>query len=477
MQFESFQPKANGPLSKQAADKILFIKKKHGTWKKLTDNIPIRSVQPVTLNNLVVACSDNPTKRKTRNVSTDTAKQLYAELFGGNKLESFPLVTKEIVNKYQIQNINKICVSVDDYYSLASKLENKLKKTNNEAVKQMYSMLSKIFWIGLSFRDPKDPYEPMAIIHNTRTMIFADLTKKNLKFLSYINSKIRNPLFNSRINDLLWLTKYREGESNSYHSYAENAFNNFCEMSKIVFQRGFEYNYYIYGKSYLLRATQLWKQLNLGQDKFKTLIEIALLGMHLDKPEPEDYKRFLVMEIVVEFELFEDSKILKNKMRGLEKESLINKDFRKAKSYLELLIKLLKLDGEDKVDRYKEEIGDIMVEEAHHYVTLKEGALLAMKFYLDAIEYNKNLKNRKELVDKLEKKLNQIQRKAISEMKEVTFSVPLPMEELLEEGRKAVAGKSYEEAIKSIGDMTLPDKLSDIEKLARDNIKKIICSK
>lgn len=478
MQFENFQPKTNGPLSKRAADKILFIKKKHGTWKKLTDNIPIKSVQPVTLNNLVTACLDNPTKQPTRNLSTETAEKLYRELFPQNKLEyspkikleHFPLLTKELINNYQIQQINDICKSTYDHHSLASNFSDKYKNTNNKATKQMCSMLSQVFDVMLSFKNPSNPYEPVVITHNGRSMIFTDLTRKNLKFLSYINSKIKNPLFNSRINDLLWLTKYKEGQNNSPHLYAEEAFDNFCEISKIIFKKGFEYDNYPYGRDYFKRATQLWKQLNLNQDKFETLTKLAILGMHLDKPEPENYLRFLVMEIAVELELFEDPKILKNKMISLAKEALDNKDFEKAKTYLDILIKLLnKSNGNnEEVSKYREKIGDIMIEKARHSIS-KEGALVTVNFYIDAIEYNKNLKNRKEIVNKLEKELDQIQKKAISEMEKVTFKVPIP-KELKEEGRKAVTGKPYKEAIKNIASMVLPKRLSLVEEMARKNV-------
>ena len=125
-----------------------------------------------------------------------------------------------------LANSTKVdCVNLSTLYGEAAARE---KETGNEIAVRVFQLLKEVSQINFKPDDNAEPYGPMVVIHNTRSMIPSDLRGNQSEVFSEIASDIRNPGLRARISDIAWLNNRKLANT------AREAIRAYCEAIQLV---------------------------------------------------------------------------------------------------------------------------------------------------------------------------------------------------------------------------------------------------
>ena len=115
-----------------------------------------------------------------------------------------------------------------DLSILYGKAANREKEAGNEVAVRVFQILKKVCQIHFKPDDNAEPYGPMGVSHNQRTMIPSDLKGDQSKVFSEVVSDIRNPGLRARLSDIAWLNNRKLPNT------AREAIRAYCEAIQLV---------------------------------------------------------------------------------------------------------------------------------------------------------------------------------------------------------------------------------------------------
>ena len=126
---------------------------------------------------------------------------------------------KEAVNDYEVKKYPSLSVSFKDKLKLS-------KIAKNKDLESLFTLLLTVFSFYYLQSDKKLPFKPIKELPNgTHIMELEELNDQELKYLEKILVVTKNPEFNARICDILWIRK-------KDYTYARRAIYSYVECLK-----------------------------------------------------------------------------------------------------------------------------------------------------------------------------------------------------------------------------------------------------
>jgi hypothetical protein len=317
--------------------------------------------------------------------------------------------------------------------------------------------------IYLDASDWNVPYKPFFVAENSRGAEVADFSDEHLAILKCVVGNTDNPVIKSRLSDILWLkTKdinYANAAIESFASTVEQV----IAIDKMEFSRH---------QKEAKRAVQLWIQ--TGSDEAIRIEALFVRGLFLDEPEPDNFLREIVLSAASESAIFEKPLEWVTKSTELSESSHKQKNYRKAREYLECAINFAKQAKDDSIRK------SLLAQQTDLYEVEAEemkaaGAALSMlqHLYFAAIETNqaanKIIGGRREKINALHVKLNEIQPEVLSTMAPIAFDLDLT--DQLKKVREELKRHDLHKGLALLSTLTTPISKSKYLADAEDLIK------
>ena len=361
---------------------------------------------------------------------------------------------------------DSICDEID-YLKLRSVLfasSTDAANAKNDALADSLAVVAHSCSMGLQLTEPGTPFKPLAVwADGSRTVSPDDLKEKHLGVLEKFAAQAANCAIQARLYDLLWV-KTRP----SKRDFAERAIKSYIELASQI--RRHHIDKITYASIYLERAIQLWRQ--IGSDaRVRASLEAEMEAcMELSQPEPTNFIRFQFFDLI-QF-VFEDKDLGKWVKIGEEmvKESLEQKHFEKARSYLESIRALYKAVKDSANSALlKERHTDLFVAEAREMKQAGVDPMILQNLYNKAIEACRNTPGKAKLAKELHSDLLEIQKGIPGNLK--GFSEKVDLQPAIEQTIEAIQKQTFENAIKIVALKSRPTKKSHLYAEAERQIK------
>ena len=115
-----------------------------------------------------------------------------------------------LIKEYENADIDRIISTVDklDFMTMNYafiQARNEAESVDNLILKEIYTLLSNICSMALSYKERITPYKPFYTYCNERSFCLDDLTADDILFISAIVESIENDWLKARIADVIWL--------------------------------------------------------------------------------------------------------------------------------------------------------------------------------------------------------------------------------------------------------------------------------
>jgi hypothetical protein len=305
-----------------------------------------------------------------------------------------------------------------------------------------------------------EPFAPLAVFHNFRSIIVDDISDIHLDVLAELASEIPDAELRARIADIIWLRKrnYKMAQL-AVSSYVESASN--LEDSEV----------WIYFVERLERAIKLAAFLGKKNSLFATAV--TYIENTLNKYNGEDYS-FLsakLMEILQEHRQGDPQKYIPlAEKAALRAES--EQNWYKARSYWQVKAQWHSLEQAPESARNALiSLAETFVREAEKELNKdKPSYLIASKHLENAIEAFKRIGKSKERIEELHKKLLNCQKQTLAEMKPI-FGKSVDLSDCAERAREEVKGKEIHDALLKLASMFSPPSVSRLRQKVQESAK------
>lgn len=329
-------------------------------------------------------------------------------------------------------------------------------KTGNTTASQTLRLLGAATSLHLKLDTPAEPFVPMLVLEDLRTVIVDDFDDTHLQFLREIVTHISDAELQARIADILWL------RTKDFRS-AQLASSAYLRSAEILEDP----EHWVPAVDRMERATQLAVILGRNGEYFKSAI--AHLENVLAKYGENDtsFLSAKIMKILLEYRVG-DSVMYATLADKLANRSTVDRNWHRAREYWQIKAKWLF------ASRAEEAARNAKIQEAETYVQEAEDALKrdppsythAAAFVQFAIEAYRRIGNTKERVDELHAILLEYQQKSIQELGQISSSVDIT--ELVRLSEEQVKGKTLPEALISIATLGALPKIDHLKAQARE---------
>ena len=372
-------------------------------------------------------------------------------------------VTKDefVTNDFEsplANSTNVDCVNLSTLYGEAAARE---EETGNEIAVRVFRLLKEVCQIHFKPDDNAEPYGPMMVIHNTRSMIPSDLRGDQSEVFSEIASDIRNPGLRARLSDIAWLNNRKSANS------AREAIRAYCEAIQLVRDGKAEFSSKEQAASshsgcqMLRRSCQIanstgWKDPEVSE--LKTLIQ----AVTADALTRKDFVGYLnIGTLSLDYNIENPLAIAEN-AKQMASEAL--NDPYDSQHLWELAARGYRQAQDN------EESNDCLASAAECYVTMASAddfkGMRAAAWLMEAIKKLRNIPNTKIRRQEIEAKLRDAQEAIADEMVEI--STEFDPSDLVEYAQKKVAGLTLPGALAEFAKL---DRSPEVQQL-RDNVQK-----
>lgn len=324
--------------------------------------------------------------------------------------------------------------------SLYQEAAQEAEAAGDERAARVYRLLAAVTQIHFKPSDKAEPYGPMLVMGERRSLIPSDLRGTQSAVFAAVAPGISNPGLRARLADIAWLNDRKQAVM------AQLAINSYCAVVQAVIDDKAEFYFEDAkatshnGAQFLRRACQIanvtgWKEPEASTLKgmIATLSESAI--------NERDARGFLIMG-----ELDADYRITEPQLMAERAETLVQSaelDPDTARNMWELAARAHRQDGNDaKSNR-------CLTSAAECYVRMAEAASLkgmtASSWLMDAIKALRSIPGTKDRRAELEVKLREAQASIGDEMGSV--STQIDISDLVDHARKAVGGLTLAQAL------------------------------
>lgn len=343
-------------------------------------------------------------------------------------------------------SVEKDCHNYNDIFS---KIRVELSKKQDVRGEAVFSLLSAVSQFHFKPESPTEPFAPLFEFHNSRGLVPEDFTENNLKSLEVFFGLVKDNELLARVSDILWIRRRN-------HKIAKQAVVSYLESAKVLEDP----------QSWTLGTERIERALRIAatlRDKNLLALVFEHIETTLKKYDGNDPLFFSskLMDLLLEFKRGNTDDYIKI-CQKISKRALIDSDWDKARTYLELESKWHGMAGNSK------EREEALLKEAEAYVSQAKASTESDKpsylkgaiFLNKAIEAYRKIGGKQDIVESVHKELLRCQEKISAEMKLISKSVDLT--KVAKSYQRKVKKKSFLEAIQILG---LSYKSPDIKKL------------
>ena len=385
--------------------------------------------------------SDDAERREPESVFT-------AEEFAAVEIEA-PIRGSSNVDSWSLGSL---------YQTAASEAE----ASGNESAARVFALLCEIANIHFKPEDRAEPYGPLSVFNDQRTLIPADLRGEQSAAIADLVPNIENPGLRARLADIAWQNDRKRA------SIAQQAIEAFCEAVSLVLDGKAEFfNEDRTASGYdgcrmLRRACQLahatgWK--DPGASRLRTLTGTVIrYAIHR-----EDHRGFLdVSEVALEYRIDDPAAIALNAEKFA---TSVNVDPHSSHGLWELAAHAhSSLENEQERDR-------CLVGAAESRVTIAEAAggegMVPAGAIMDAIQELRRLPKTRQRRKEIEERLRQAQASVRDEMG--SFTTKFDVTHFIRHAQKSVGGKSLPQALGEFAYMESSPDPEALQEQARRN--------
>ncbi|NUN06647.1 MAG: DUF4209 domain-containing protein [Bdellovibrio sp.] len=378
--------------------------------------------------------------------------------------ELFPNITTEVVDQSdwielcRTKSENSV-VYLNSVFSDAARIA---KEAGNLLRAEFYGLLSQVFSMYYKRECPEEPFGAMMVMYSGRTAVVTDFTDLNLDIFKFLVGKSGDSTVDARLSDVLWIRRKNRED-------ARSAINSYLMHAEHILKIG--HSGWIYGFESLERSAQLWKQLGRPAEFKDRLLALVESCLGESEPETNDYFRPMVLKVIIEYGLFTDAAKRQQWTETLAEETMKNKDFEKARRYLELSSEFARINKDKEAQaRIKREIVDYFVIEARTLKADGARALILGDRYSKAIEAARRHGGLRTLIDELHLEMNEVQEKALEELRPMQVKVDVTA--LVTVGRDAVNSVELDEALPQIARLVSPRSVKELRDKVEETIQK-----
>ena len=352
---------------------------------------------------------------------------------------------------------NVDCWSLGTLYQSAG---SEAEASGNESAARVFALLREIANIHFKPEDRAQPYGPLSVFDNQRTLIPSDLRGEQSAAIADLAPNIGNPGLRARLSDIAWQS------DRNLALMAQQAIEAFCEAVSLVLEGKAEFfNEDRAASGYdgcrmLRRACQLahatgWK--DPGASRLRTLIGTVIRNA----VHREDHRGFLdVSEVALANRIDDPAAIA---LHAEKFATSVDVDPHSSRGLWELAARAhSSLQNEVERDR-------CLVGAAESHMTIAEAAggegMVAAGAIMDAIQALRRLPNTKQRRKELEGRLRHAQASVRDEMG--SFSASFDVTEFVQRARGSVGGKRLAQALGEFAALTPSPDPEDLREQAR----------
>lgn len=330
-----------------------------------------------------------------------------------------------------------------------------------QAAKECVELVCSCLEMGFKPSDPDQPFQPLWVFDNRRSIIPADLDEEHLAIVEFFARKSKHPIVRGICFDILWLRK-------KDHKAALSAAEDYAKVASLAATDDFDEVHE--SIQFAKRAAVIWRQLG-GKDTElgKKIGESFKQCVRLDSDEPKNYIRVKAVTAAIEFGQEENCGIHINKLYAFSNEAAKQNDFEKARDYLELALKLAKrAKSEDLEKQLKDDLKALYLEEMKVMRSAGADAFIMEGLVSRTIQYLRSIGD-KALIEDLHRELIDIQKEIPHKLKGQEFSVDATedVKHLLAQIGETPSGN----AIIALAGLGVPPSKNQIFALAKEQAK------
>lgn len=329
-------------------------------------------------------------------------------------------------------------------------LANAFRKESEKDSERDWALLAQIFDFHFKPANPAEPFGPMWVNGDRRSMIPADLTDAQLDCLKATLENVADPEYQARIGDILWLRKRSVDAARlAVRSYLDSGMRLEDPEHWPPCMERYE------------RAVRLARQVDpKGELPLIALSHLEARVMSYNGADPLFFTR-KALELLAEFR-FGEFPALAEIAGRVATEARSDGDFRRARSYFEVKAKLLKLAKNiEEAEAARIALAETYVEEAESREAAGS-AMAAHGFWQDAIKAFRDRPSLRSRLPELQQRLASAGKQTLTEMKSVSHEMDI--RELVEQSAAEFVGLQLDDALlkfATYNEMINPDKLRE----------------
>lgn len=296
-----------------------------------------------------------------------------------------------------------------------------------------WTLLAQIFDFLFRAENVNEPFSPMIVMGEQRSMIPTDLSEAELDELQASLKAVDDPEYRARVGDVLWLCR-RDAKA------ARIA----VEAYVAAGERVEDPEYWPSSMERYERGLRLARQIEpKGDLPKKVLSHLERRVLHYDGSDPL-YFSCKMLELLVEFR-FGDFTRLAEIAGRLAIKSRADRDYRRARSHFEVQAKLLRLANDSaSAEAVRVTAAETFVEEAEAREAAGS-AMAAHAFWQGAVRAFRDRPSLRSRIPELQKRLASAGKQTLSEMKPVSHEIDI--RELIEQTEREFQGLQLDDAL------------------------------
>jgi len=351
--------------------------------------------------------------------------------------------------------------SCQEYHSAFDKLAKEAKK-NNEGTFPVWVLLSSLTSMSLKSSDANEPFGPMFILDNSRGAIPNDITSESLEALSEWMPEISDAELRARITDILWL-RLRKPE--------------FIKIAVIGYiESALKLEDPEHWTSCAFRIQRAFRLGSLLRRQEPSVIDSVVKCAEeiISKYDGKDplFLSLKLMEYLCEFD-YGDAVLYYDLSCKIAEQAQAENIWHKAEKAWEVAeLWAKKLKSDEKRDASLTQLAESLAQKA---IDRNDG-LASSKFMQEAIEVYRRVPNSSKRRKELYVLLRGFQRKSLEQMKKLE-GPKIDISKSIDKSRKAVQGKSFEDAIFNFAfTISRPPNYDQVKEQSIEDSKKYIFS-
>jgi hypothetical protein len=350
-----------------------------------------------------------------------------------------------------------------EYRTEFNKLADNTKEVGPEELHAVWCLLTSVTSMQLRPSNTREPFGPMFVLEDCRSAIPEDLTEESLDALAEWMPEIQDSELKARIADLLWFRRRRP-------EYARTAIAAYMDTARQIEDA----EHWPPCAERIERALRMSAMLRRNTPEDYNMI-IEYIESVLDKYAGDDPKFLSVklLDLLADFGHDNPDKYFHLAV-GIAERARGTADWHKAEQAWEVADKWAALLKDD------ERRNSVLISWAETYseqAQSGDSGLGSSMWMQKSIELYKRVPNSRERRDELYQILRQFQKDSRDQMTLIE-GPEIDLSESVNESRKAVSGKTFEDALFNLAfRVARPPKFEEIKKQAKENMEKFVLSR